>query len=231
MVAAAMLRREAAVAAEVACPHLVSVVANEGAGAAPYIVQPYLEGVTLRRLMQWRAERGAASSVPLALSVCRQIATALAAMHEAGWLHGQVRPEHVIVSPRGHATLIDLTHARRLGSAECTVDGNGPHRPTYAAPETFLARAQLTAAADFYSLGIVLFEVLAGQPPFAGSARDVASAQRFQRPPELRRWRPDAPSEVSELICRLLAKEPLRRPGAERAVRWLAELEIAGFAL
>lgn len=226
-IGAAMLRREAAVAAEVTCPYLVSVVASQTDHATPHIVETYLDGVTLRRLIQWRADRGDAISMPLTLSVCRQIAAALAAMHRAGWLHGQVRPEHVIISPQGHATVIDLTEARRLMSVECMVAAGCIGSPIYAAPEMFSAGRQLTAAADLYSLGVLLFEALVGQPPFVGeSLREFATLHRSERPPDLRRWRPDASMEVSELLWRMLAKEPLRRPSAEQAVRWLAELEI-----
>jgi len=226
VVAVAMLRREAIVAAEVGCPHLVSVVASQAECATPYIVQPYLDGVTLRQLMQWGAERGFVISLPLALSVCRQVAAALAALHEVGWLHGQVRPEHIILSPRGHGTLIDLTQSRRLGTAECVVDVSNGRWPVYASPEIFLARKQFTAAADVYSLGVMLFEVLCGQSPFSGCPRKLAHSHRSDRPPDVRRWRADAPKEVSELLWRMLAKEPLRRPSAEQVVRWLAEMEI-----
>jgi serine/threonine protein kinase len=230
VIAGAMLRRESVVAADVDCPHLVSVVATQAECATPYIVQPYLDGVTLRRLMQWSAEHGAAISLQLALSVCRQVTAALAAMHEAGWLHGQVLPEHVIVSPRGHATLIDLTQSRHLQSAECVPDGSGERWPVYASPEIFLARKQFTPAADVYSLGVMLFEMLSGRPPFFGSPQELAAHHRSDRPPDVRRWRPDASKEVSELVMRTLAKEPLRRPSAEQVVRWLAEMEIEELA-
>jgi serine/threonine-protein kinase len=228
-----MLRRETLVTAEVNCSHLASVVANEPSEAAPHIVLPYLEGIALRRLTRWCVERDVVKpvSVGLVLSIARQIAAALAAMHEVGWLHGQVRPEHVIVSPWGHATLIDLTQARRLESAECAAGDDFIGSRVYAAPEIFSTGRRLTTAADVYSLGILLFEALVGQPPFVGhSPREIAARHRSERPPDLRQWRPDASKEVSELVWRMLAKEPLRRPSAEQLVRWLAELEIAELA-
>jgi len=226
-----MLQRETVVAAEVNCQHLAMVVDSQTQRHPLHAVLPYFEGVTLRRLVQWRAQRGGAAPVRFCLSVVRQIAAAVKAMHTSGWLHGQVWPEHVIISPRGHATLIDLTQARRLGSAECRADASGETWPIYAAPEMFSAGRQLTGAADVYSLGVLLFELLVGHPPFDGSPGEVAALHRLTRPPELRRWRSDTSTAMSELVWRMLAKEPLRRPSGEQVVRWLAELEIEEFAI
>jgi eukaryotic-like serine/threonine-protein kinase len=229
VVAAAMLRRETIVGREVEHPNLVSVLAA-GDG---YVVLPYLEGITLRR---WLGHVAAQQRMPIAvvtaLSVARQVAGALAAMHDAGWLHGQVQPEHAIVSPQGQATLIDLTQARRLESGECDVGGDDSVVAMYAAPEWSSSRGRLSAAADTYALGAILFELLTGQPPFTGrSAREVVAMHRTAAPPNLRRLRPETSLECAELVRRMLAKDPLRRPSDEEIVRWLAEIEIAELAI
>jgi serine/threonine protein kinase len=224
--ALALLRREAAVAAEVSHPHLVTVLAARLAVPRPYLVLPYLEGVTLRRRMETPP-----LPVATALWIVRQVAEALTALHAAGWLHGQVRPEHVDVSPQGHATLIDLTEARRARTAECD-SGDFPRLvAAYAAPEAFSLRGRLTAASDTYALGIVLYEALAGRPPFAAAdPRQLAAMQLRVAPPNIRQLRPGASLEIGELLHRMLAKEPLRRPSDDQLVRWLAELEIEELA-
>jgi serine/threonine-protein kinase len=148
-------------------------------------------------------------------------------MHASGWLHGQVWPEHVMISPQGHTTLIDLTQARRLTSSECDTAEIFPAAAHYAAPETTSPRDRLTPAADTYSLGVMLFEALAGQPPFSAAApRQLMACHRRAAPPDLRQLRAGISLEVAALVRRVLAKEPLRRPSDDELVRWLAELEI-----
>lgn len=228
----ALLRRETTVAESVRHPNLVSVLGAKFGERDIHIVLPYLEGVTLRQLISRRL-----LEVSLALSVVRQLASALAALHAAYWLHGQVRPEHVIASPQGQTTLIDLTQAPRLESSECDVQTGLPGTAdrnvhlTYAAPERFSSRGRLTSAADTYSLGILLFESLAGEPPFvASSPRESMRAHQRAAAPDLRSYRAGLSLEIAELVRRMLAKEPLRRPSDEELVRWLAELEIEELA-
>ncbi len=112
-VARAMLSREETVGAAVSHANLVANLATHVRRESAYIVRPYLEGLTLRQFLSHGREPIA---IEMALWIVRQLAEALAAVHGAGWLHGQVRPEHVLVSPQGHATRIDLAMARRLGT-------------------------------------------------------------------------------------------------------------------
>jgi serine/threonine-protein kinase len=155
------------------------------------------------------------------------LAAALAALHAAGWLHGQVRAEHAIVSPQGHATLIDLSQARRLGSDECALGLAPLLAPAYGPPEAFLARGRLTGASDIYSLGILLFELLTARRPFTATEPGRwATCHCRQLPPDVREARPGLSRDVDELVRRLLAKEPLRRPTAAELVDRLAGLEI-----
>jgi serine/threonine-protein kinase len=234
-IAPAMLRREAMASKSIAHANLISVLSAVPTDSCPYSIYPYLEGVTLQRLLP--APRLRLLSVSQAISVTRQIAAALAAVHAAGWLHGQVRPEHIIVSPHGNATLIDLTCARRLDSSECdcaalALAASESSLPAYAAPEWFASRGRLTGAADIYSLGTVLFEALAGRPPFAaGNGGQLIAAHRCEAPPDLRALRYDLSRDVAHVARLMLAKEPLRRPSAEQLVRWLAELEIEELAV
>ena len=227
-----MLHREYLVSAKARHSNVNSVLAGNFSESKPFLVLPYLEGISLRRLIDNRAVALHMLSTSYALLLVRQLAEALAALHAAGWLHGQVNTEHMIVSPHAHATLIDLTLARRLDSHECDYGGEQNHRAaTYAAPESFSSRRRITAAADIYSLGIVLFELLAGHPPFvAKSLRQLAICHQTHVPPDLRQLRPGLSHEPAELVRRMLAKEPLRRPSTDQLIRWLTELEIQALA-
>jgi serine/threonine protein kinase len=236
-IARAMLQREHLVSSEVSHARLNSVLVADFAAPHPVLILPYLEGISLRRLIASSSTAPRRLPTAFILLFVRQIAEALVAMHAAGWLHGQVLPEHIIVSPHAHATLIDLTLARRLGTDECDAS-QIPNVTTdnrcamYAAPESFSSRHRLTTAADVYSLGILLFELLAGDPPFpAKSSRELAICHQRQAPPNLRQMRPGLSHDVAELVRRMLAKEPLRRPSDDQLIRWLAELEIAELAL
>jgi serine/threonine-protein kinase len=217
-----LLRLEAAASALVSHPHLTTVLSAALDGSLPHIALPYLDGVSLRRMLTGRLPtfRG--------LWIARQLAEALAALHSAGWLHGQVRPEHAIASPQGHVTLIDLSQARRPNTVECASTWSAPLAPAYAPPEAFLERGELTNASDVYCLGILLFELLTGQPPFAvRDSRQAAWSHCRLAPADVRERVPTVSRDVAELVRRMLAKEPLRRPSAAELVDRLAGLEIA----
>src|SRR4051794_27815275 len=115
-IAAAMLQREATVAATVEHPNLNCILAAHLDAPRPHLLLPFRDGLSLRQFLDSSNGR---FSVSRALNLARQVAQALAAMHAAGWLHGQLRPEHVLLSPQAHVVVIDLTLARRLDTHEC----------------------------------------------------------------------------------------------------------------
>jgi len=221
----ALLAREAAVARHVRHPNLTTVLAAASIDGLPCLLLPYLAGATLAQVL-----RSNLAPLPVAMAclIARQAAAALAALHDAGWLHGDVVPANLLVAAGGHTTLLDLGLARRMGSDECHSELLRAMTPGYAAPELLASHGRLTPAGDVYSLGLVLFEMLAGRPPFvAASPADLARLHRRQVPPDLRLLRPTVSRELAELVRRMLIKEPLRRPAAGDVVRWLAEIEIA----
>jgi serine/threonine protein kinase len=228
-VAIAMLRREMAVAASVRQPNLNCVLAADLESAQPYLLLPYHDGISLRQLLQ---SAFAPVSLTRALGIVRQVAEALTTLHAANWLHGEVRPQHILLSPQGSVTLIDFTLARQLETFECEKAPLTPSRALYAAPESTSKNHRLTTAAEVYSLGIILFEILAGRTPFDGLTPQKLLTQHCREAiPDIRSIRADVSLEVSHLLRLMLAKEPCRRPTDSQLLRWLADLEIAAFAL
>lgn len=212
----ALLKREAQVAASVSQANLVSLLDAGLREPCPFIVLPFLPGKTLEQIRQTSGQ----IAVPQALWYVRQVAAALTALCSTGWLHSDVKPQNVIISEQGHATLIDLGLARQLDSAECTADRWLAGDADYLAPEAFQPKRQLTAAADIYSLGLLLLRVLQGAK---AKVEQIDPRRTFSN---LRSQRPDVSRDVVHLLARMLAQEPLRRPTANELVETLSRLEI-----
>jgi serine/threonine-protein kinase len=234
--ARAILRREALVSRGVQHPHLTSVLIDATDTATPHVVLPYLPGATAVDLLATAVlgenDREVRLPIATACLIARQAAEALAALHDGGWLHGDVQPANILVAASGHTTLLNLGLARRIASDECESEFAALATPTHAAPEMFSPGRTITPAADVYALGIVLYELLTGQPLFAAVERShVIRQHKTLLPPDLRELRPTATADLAELLRRMFAKEPLRRPAAAQVVRWLSELEIEEVSL
>ncbi len=227
----AMLQREALIGSSISHPHLAPVL-DWQLRSEPFLVMPRLEGCTLRTLLTHRRRVygcliGGAKFLPRSVWVVRQIATALATLHCGGWLHGDVKPENVVVSPQGHATLIDLGLARKLGSRECQGGEVLAGTLAYVSPESFLSAPMLRAESDVYSLGAMLYELLTGQPLFEeANPTSLALLHLQHAPADVREAALDVPPALARLVMRMLAKEPLRRPAAGEVVRQLTRMEI-----
>ena len=192
------------------------------------LVMPWLAGASL----QTRLAAGEQFDVPTALWIARQTAEALEALNAAGWMHGDVSPGNIHVSSAGHVTLLDLSFARRADETGSAVDRPIMGTASYLAPEYFTSSLRADIRSDIYSLGAVLFEALSGRSPFLGNdLAELASQHRQATPPALGRLAPHVPGEVTQLVRRMLAKQPLRRPQSPRElIDRLAALEIATFS-
>ena len=142
-----------------------------------------------------------------------QLAEGLGALHAAGKVHRDIKPSNVRVTQKGRVVLLDLglvTDAQRPGSARTSSD-QVVGTATYMSPEQAQSKA-VTAAADWYSVGVVLYEALTGEVPFAGSPLDVLMRKQVELPRPPRQLAPAVPAELETLCLRLLAVDPAARP-------------------
>lgn len=219
------IRREAVAGRSISHPHLISVLSANTTAAPYYVVMPWLSGETLGKRV---VDRGPLE-IPEALWIGRQVADALGAMHAAGWMHGDVKPDNIFVSPEGHATLLDLGFARPSDRTQPSVEQCLTGTGHYLAPEALVPGLGLDIRSDLYSLGATLLEMLSGQPPFDGSsAAELARQHRQARPAQLDEVTRRLPADAALLLREILAKEPLRRPQSPaEVVRRLVRAEIA----
>jgi serine/threonine-protein kinase len=225
-----MQRRDAWVGMRVSHPNLLPVLSASVKEPPFFVVSPRLEGLSLANLL---AERGPLA-VPLALWIARQTAEALDALaRTAGVIHTDVTPANIVVSPHGHATLIDFGLVQT--PYEASQWRNRPLAGTlgYMAPEMLTSALSADGRSDLYSLGVVLFEMLAGRRPWdSDDPSELTELHRSAKAPDIRDLRPETPAAVAELVAALVAKDPLRRPtSAEELAARLTRLEIDSFSL
>ncbi|MGA2796601.1 MAG: serine/threonine-protein kinase [Thermoguttaceae bacterium] len=223
-----LLNREALVGQSVSHPHLIPILFASVQQSPRFVVMPWLEGATLEQ----RLAAGQHFDLPQVLWIARQTAEALDALHQAGWMHGDVKPSNIMLSAGGHATLLDLGFARRRDETGSVVDRCVLGTFHYIAPEFLTSALRADIRSDIYSLGAVLYRILAGRLPFVGyDLGELASQHKQSLPPDLRRIAPHLPAGVARLVHQMLSKDPLRRPQTPRElIEILARLEIESFS-
>jgi hypothetical protein len=209
---AGRFRQEALLLASLRHPHIVQVYDFGECAGVPYIVQELLPGPTLEAHLADLRQRGEQVGRDEVFAVVRAMAAALDAAHAAGILHRDVKPANMIRNSAGALVLADFGIARyEHDEHRYTRTGVVVGTPTYLAPE----QAQglpLTPASDIYSLGIVLYELIAGRPPFESpTPMGVVLSHVQHSPPLLRARRPDVPRAVEQVVRRALAKDPAAR--------------------
>jgi eukaryotic-like serine/threonine-protein kinase len=223
----AILAREVQVGRRVVHPHLVPILAAHLVEPPYFLVMPLLAGCSLAADLRVRAPL----ELPLAFWFARQVAEALAALHQAGWMHCDVKPSNILISPAGHVTLIDLGFARHIDESNAATDRPVLGTINYIAPEILYSAAGGNLKSDVYSLGVTLFEMLTGRLPFDGEdIAELALQHRQARPTNVRGLVPHLPTRGARLVNQMLAKEPLRRPPPQDVVERLMALEIETFA-
>jgi serine/threonine-protein kinase len=222
-------RREAVTAARLAHPGVVSTFDTGVDSGTAYIVMELVRGYTLRQLLN---EQGRLQPW-LAVAITRQIADVLMYAHQAGLIHRDIKPANVLLTDdewgglRVKVTDFGIAKAGHALGADLTRTGIVLGTPKYLSPEQISGK-EPDARADLYSLGVVLFEMVAGAPPFVGNTdMTTALAHLNDRPPRLSTRAPDVPPALDRLVADLLAKDANRRvPSASVLRRRLDELNV-----
>ena len=211
--------QEAQLGARLNHPHLVRILDPGQETGRPYLAMEYLPGLTLDQRLTKEGRLPLAETVAIALGV----AEAMAYAHGQGVVHRDLKPGNIMLTEQG-ARVMDLGIARVMDSDTVTATYAFLGTPLYAAPEAQL-RTHVGPAADRYSLGVILFHMLAGAPPFQGQTPfEILDRHRSALPPDLLQLRPDAPPALCRLVARLLDKEPDQRPEDSEILRVLAEV-------
>ncbi len=203
--------REAQICSRMENPHVVAIsdfgLADDG---RYYLVMEYLEGTRLDDVLR----RDGPLAVGRAVHIAAQIACGLAAAHARQIVHRDLKPQNVqLVPTRGDpdfVKVLDFGLARIVGGERQTATGEVVGTPVYMAPEQF-ARSAVDHRADLYSLGVVLYELLTGRPPFTGSLAHVMLAHQAVEAEPPSRSRPEVPRALDEAVRRCLAKQPDHR--------------------
>src|SRR5437660_5890414 len=200
-------KREARSVAQLSHPNIVTVIDRGEDAGRQFIVFEYIDGENLKELVVRRGRLSVTDAVELGL----QIARALAFAHGQGLVHRDVKPQNVLLNGDGDAKVTDFGIARSLDVEGVTQVGTVLGTSDYIAPEQASGQ-RVEAQTDVYSLGIVLYELLAGELPFTGD-NFVAVAMKHvnEIPRSLLEVRPDVPPRVANAIDRALEKDPNRR--------------------
>lgn len=198
-------KREARSLGQLRHPHIVSIIDFDVEGEYYYMVMDYIAGPTLSNVLEERE----AFSLETALRATRQLCDALAYAHERGAIHRDLKPANVMFVDDSlqQPVLTDFGIARLLDETVLTASGALSGTPAYISPEAVKGKP-VDARADLYSLGIILYEMVAGQPPYSGDTSWSIMMQHVNEPPpRLDKAKPDAPPFVINLIERAMAKE------------------------
>lgn len=210
-------RREARATAALAHPNAVTIYDFVEEADQYFLVMEYIQGPTLKQLIGQRRQLQPREAIEIAAQVC----AVLQVSHARGFIHRDIKPQNIMLAWSGSngslsdggawVKLTDFGIVRVAEDAGLTNSGIVLGTADYLSPEQ--ARGEiLTASSDLYSLGVVMFEMLAGRPPFVGpTAVSIAMQHASTNPPPLRQFSPLVPPALEQLVTRTLQKEPEER--------------------
>src|SRR5438552_1610945 len=211
-------QREVLLAAQLSHPHIVPLFEADEADGLLFYVMEYVEGESLRQ----RLSRHGPLSVDDAVRIATEVGDALQYAHENGVIHRDIKPENILLS-RGHALVTDFGIAKLMeerGSAEgpaLTGAGIAVGTAAYMSPEQASGDKRIDPRSDVYALAAVLYEMLAGEPPFTGPSAQAIVARVINDPPRpIRTVRPALPVHLERALAAGLAKSPADRPRTAR---------------
>jgi serine/threonine protein kinase len=217
--------REGRVCTRIHSPFVAEVYDVRITRGRVYLVMELVNGPSARDRLS-----GGPFPVPEALKIAEDVAHGLAAAHQAGVIHRDVKPGNILLSEQGTAKVTDFGIAKDLDGQTLTAAGEGLGTLAYVSPEQATEAKDVDPRTDVYSLGATLYHMLAGEPPFLPSSAKVLMQILDEPAPPLESHRPDCPRDVVELVHRLLEKHPADRPPTvELAARQLAALRRKHF--
>ena len=195
-------------------PHIVPILSAGHVDGTPYLVMPYVDGASVRSLLAHGPLR-----LVDAVRILRGVSQALAFAHARGVVHRDIKPDNILLAG-GTPVVADFGIAKAISGSRgpsslpdrgLTSPGMSLGTPTYMAPEQ-IAGEDADHRADLYSLGVLGYEMLAGEPPFLGSPQQLFAAHLTEAPVPLWERRPDTPRALAELVMECLNKQPENRP-------------------
>jgi serine/threonine protein kinase len=200
-------RREAEATSRLVHPYVCSILDQGASGEIVYLVMPYYAGGSLADLLA----RSRTLPAARAASIGAQVACALDYAHRHGVVHRDVKPDNVLFDEDGNAVLTDFGIATARFHARLTATGRAMGTPHYMSPEQAMGRL-VDGRSDLYAVGLLLYEMLTGHPPFDGAdAYAVGYKHVHEAPTPLAQARSDVPPALSAVVMRCLAKQPQDR--------------------
>jgi serine/threonine protein kinase len=223
--------REAEMAAQLNHPNIVDIYAVDEAGGIVFFVMAYITGDNVAKLLH---EHG-----PLPIDqtrrILRDVADALAYAHERGVIHRDIKPDNILIdADSGRPMVTDFGIARAVseGETRLTATGIAIGTPTYMSPEQASGERAIDGRSDLYSLGILGYQMLSGEPPFVGNSTPAILVKHVsERPTPIEQRRSDVPQDLARVIMQLLEKDPANRfPSAGSVVVALDTGRMPAFA-
>jgi len=220
-------RREAEAVARLRHPHVIPIYAVGERDGIAFFIMPLVDGESLRA----RLDRERRLPIPEGRRILRECATGLAAAHRAGLVHRDIKPDNIMLDgPEARVLLMDFgiakaAEAADVSGATLTQTGVIVGTPQYMSPEQASGDRAIDHRSDLYSLGVVAYQMLAGEVPFTGTTvASVLVKHIAEDAPSVMRARPDCPSDLAAAVARLLEKDPARRwASADDLLRALQE--------